>query len=140
MEDQNVIRFFELSVKLQEGKSNMKMEKAEFNLLHDALSSSMLQMDKRFIDQSGTGQGPFWTLTRSVQEGSFNKARLKEFFDLLIPVLKENQTPTTEALMRLSSDYLRQFEKKKLVLKPAKYCHRKDCQDLHDWLTSGSSA
>lgn len=95
----------------------------------------------RFVDESDSGIGPYWTLAKETSGGSLNRAKGIEFFDIMLTRLRTTHNTALDQvtaldLYNLYSEYLKTMQKRKIVLKKVNQVTRRDIQDLVDFLAN----
>ena len=125
-----------LKTQLETIGDQRKGVKMEYDQLEQHGVNMLLQLGVRYVDQSSTGAGPFWVLGKEKSDGSFNRERYNEFF---IGLLGEMQgaSMTPDKCSDLAMNYLKQFEKRRLVLNKLTHCRQKVVEDLIQWLATG---
>ncbi len=82
----------------------------------------LLQHKIRFVDASGRGAGPFWSLCKDKNSGQFKRELLMQFFDGMIKQIRTpNQQPqqmTSQYWTDMAINFLKRHEKRKIILKP----------------------
>jgi len=120
---------------------SLKNERKEYAQVAEELEQRavhvLMQMGKSFIDESGDGRGPFWTLAKSTSSGAFTKDRQIVFFTELLRKIQQGSQPTPEQIVEGVKTYLEQFEKRKLVLHRNNTANPKDLDELKQWLQGG---
>jgi len=119
------------SEKLAEQKKHIK---TETDMIEAQCIEALVKMGKRYIDQSGNGAGPFYSLHKVKSDGGFNQERYIEFFTSLISEFNNGKRYTPQQCFELVQNYLKQFEKRKLGLTKLTQVRRKDIEDLKLWL------
>jgi hypothetical protein len=125
-------------IHLREKLDQCAQAKKEIKTQYDPLESKgiewMMQNGKRYIDKSNTGAGPFITLVKKTEPGSFNKDRYLEFFSLLLPVIRSGEVQTPEQCLAKVNEYLSRFTKRKLGLEQVDRQPPKYMDELREFL------
>lgn len=129
----SVQRMTEIRRTLKNMQVQSKKNKAEFNEIEQFAINMLMHWGIRYVDTSGCGRGPFWVICKEKTDGAFNMQRYTEFFTYLINKLKTDQL-NPEQCGDLAIAYLKQFEKRRLVLKEVKQCRQRGVADLKKWL------
>lgn len=113
----NLNRLNQLTQELERITKQRKTFKNEMAGIQDVAKEGLLRMDKLFIDESGNGSGPFWTLVKKTTKASWNKERLEAFFTQAL--IKQNQgtTLTPQLLVAESEKFIKTFDKRDIELK-----------------------
>lgn len=116
----NANRLKELNEQLSQLKHNSKLLKCEETAIKEQAIEAMINMRVRYISESVSGDGPYWTLTKSASTGAFNVDRQTKFFTIFLekcndPNFVAQLTP--ESCSNMIQEFLSNFEKRKLVLK-----------------------
>ena len=135
----DINRLNELKIQLENIGEQRKGVKTEFDKIQNAGVDALLNLRVRYVDSSGSGSGPFWVLGKDRSDGSFNRERLNEFFRLLLLEFQANSNADfgPEKCTDFALMYLKQFEKRRLVLNKLTHCRTKGVDDLLKWLESG---
>jgi hypothetical protein len=125
---------------LKENMSKLKHQRTATKLqlvqLEENAIKQLMALGVRYVDQSGTGEGPFWVLGKTKTDGGWNRARYHEFFSKLLVELAKGVQFTAAQLGDLAQDYLKQFEKRTLTINKVSQCRLKSTDDLQSWLKS----
>lgn len=135
----NVNRLNELKIRIDKLAEEKKVIKGEATQIEAQCIAALVQMGKRYIDESNNGAGPFYSLSKVKSDGSFNQERYLEFFSSLIAEFKAGKNYTPQQCYELTQVYLKQFEKRKLGLTKLNQVRRKDIEDLKLWLNGGDA-
>ena len=73
-------RLAQLKHNMEEIAKQRKNTKSQLDEVEQRSAEMMLKMNIRFIDESGSGAGPFWTLCKDKKEGNWKTDRYMEFF------------------------------------------------------------
>ena len=114
-----------------------KAAKSQLDELEQRIADAMLKANVRFVDESGNGNGPFWTLCKDKKDGNWKQERYIEFFTTLLTELGAGKRFSPDQLAALAVQYLKQFEKRGLKVEKHTQARRKDCEDLKVWLAKG---
>jgi hypothetical protein len=126
-----------LKNQLEKLKDARSKTKAETDELEQLAIATLMQIGVRYIDLSGNGSGPFYCICKDKSAGSFNRERLLEFFNKIIPEIKANPTSvTSDKCVDLAFEFLGQFEKRKLVLNKLTQVKTRSVDDLREWATA----
>jgi hypothetical protein len=138
--DQNNIsahtaRLHTLKSQLESIKVARTTTKTELDPLESQIVENMARLKIRCVDTSSKGDGPFWVLSKSKTDGSWNRDRYVNFFNLLLETLASGKQMTAAQLADTAVEYIRQYEKRSLVLnKVTHYPRQKNIDDLITWL------
>ena len=114
--------------------AHRKEAKEKWDQLVTQASTALVSLQKRYIDISGKGDGPFVTLKKNNQEGTFNKERLHMFFQKLFEEQKKRNV-TPEEAVKLVEQFLATFSKRSLTVDVVKHQPRTNTvHDLLAWL------
>jgi hypothetical protein len=116
-----------------------KVIKGQLDEIEVQAVDALMRLGVRFIDESGQGAGPFWVLGKQKNDGSWSHDRYIEFFGLLMVELQKQQL-TPEQCATLAQTYLKQYEKRRLVLNKLLQARQKGVEDLRLWLEKGDDA
>jgi len=116
-------------------KDQSKKAKSEVDLMEAQCIQMLIQMGKRYVDESGTGNGPFWSLSKSKSDGSWNADRYTDFFTTLLTDMQQGRVYTPAQLAELAVQFLKQFEKRKLVLAKLSKKGQEGIGDLQSWVS-----
>lgn len=134
----DLIRLKELRQTLENLKKQKSHIKAQSDAIQEQAIKTLLEMGVTHVDESGNGQGPFWTITKDKSDGSFSKERYMRFFDLLLRRMQSDQTfvsnITPEACTTMAIQFLKQFQKRRLVLSRLRQCRSVTVGELQRWL------
>lgn len=119
-------------------KEQRTATKAQLDTIEQQAISQLMALGVRYVDASGTGEGPFWVLGKSKTDGTWNRDRYIEFFGKMMQEMAQNKQFTPAQLSDLAVEYLRQFEKRTLVLNKLRQCRVKTIDDLKVWLAGGN--
>jgi hypothetical protein len=115
-------KLFQCHAKLIKLKEDRKCLKEEMQQDDKYIIEWLLAAKCRFIDSSGKGSGPFWTLCKDKNSAQFKRELYMVFFENMFKQLRTpgqnpaHQTPQfwTEAAIK----FLQTHEKRKICLKP----------------------
>ena len=136
----NVSRLEELKKQLEVYQVQKKKIRTDVLDIQKYVVETLLSFGVAWVDVSGNGSGPFWVLTKEKTDGAFNRERYIDFFGHMLPKLTgERLTPVK--CYELAVSYLKQFEKRKIVLKKVTQCrkHGGDVEKLRRWLAHGET-
>jgi hypothetical protein len=130
----NTDRLLQLHDKMNELKSVRSATKVELSAIEKQMVIHMVELRTRCIDASGRGEGPFWVLAKGKTDGSWNRERYLDFFDILLRAQSDKAFNPAE-LANSAADYIRQFEKRSLALnRVTQFPRNKTIDDLLAWL------
>ena len=130
-------RLAQLKHNMEEIAKQRKNTKSQLDEVEQRSAEMMLKMNIRFIDESGSGAGPFWTLCKDKKEGNWKTDRYMEFFTLMLTKMNSGERYTAEQLTTTAQAYLKQFEKRGLKIEKHTQTRQKGCEDLRVWLAGG---
>lgn len=130
----NIARLSELSKILKSMGEQRKNVKSQYDDIQTQATNALMSMGKRYIDESGTGAGPFWTLCKDKKEGNWRAERYMEFFTIILTQMNSGTKFTPNQLAELAVQYLKQFEKRGLKVEPHTQIRGKGVEDLRAWL------
>jgi hypothetical protein len=130
--DLNNLHALKSQIKLLQ--SQRKDAKSQIEDIEQKAIGLLMNMGVRYVDESGRGQGPYWTLVKAKVDSSFSKERLTTFFNTLLTELKNGAVYTPEQCALMAQAYIKQFQKRKLMLKKLTQCRQKGVEDLREWL------
>lgn len=108
--------------------------KAEYDEIEQTAVNLLLSLNVRYVDVSGKGAGPYWVLSKESTNGTFNKERFNEFFSRILQEIRSNPNVSAEQCSTYAAEFLKQFEKRRLVLNQVSTCRVKGVDDLKRWL------
>lgn len=118
--------------KMNEQKKAVKLQ---YDEIENRAVELLLGLGVRYVDQSGNGSGPFWTLSKATQEGSWKQQTLLEFFtNLTTDIYQHGKRYTPEQCVQLAQKFLKSFEKRKLKIAKLTQARLKTVEDLKLWL------
>jgi polyhydroxyalkanoate synthesis regulator phasin len=123
-----------LKLMMEKLKTQRSEAKGQLDEIEQHAVSKLMEMGVRFVDESGTGQGPYWTLCKEKNDGSFSKERYRDFFSQLLKELQSGKQYTPDDCTQLAQNYLKQFEKRRLVLNKLSQSRQSGVEDLRQWL------
>jgi hypothetical protein len=130
-------RLTNLKLQIEKMKEQRQKTKTEMDELEQHAVSALLHMGVRYVDVSNTGQGPFWVLGKEKSDGSFNRERYVEFFSALLGEMKTDPNLNVDKCTALAMNYLKQFEKRRLMLNKLSRPGQRGVEDLKRWLETG---
>lgn len=131
---------FKVLTRLKDNIDRIKQErsatKQQVDEIENVIITTLLGMGVRYVDESQRGSGPFYILGKHRVEGSFNKERLLEFFELLLQKIYSSQVRLTpHECSTMAAQYLRKYEKRSIVLNKLSSCGTKEgVADLTRWV------
>ncbi len=124
-----------LKHQIDQFKDQQKKAKAEVDVMEAQCVQLLIQMGKRYVDESGNGNGPFWSLSKSKSDGSWNADRYTEFFTTLLTDMHQGKVYSPAQIAEHAVQYLKQFEKRKLVLVKLSKKGQEGIGDLSAWVS-----
>lgn len=121
-------------MQLEKLSEDRKITKNLYDQSESAAVEALVSLGVRWVDESGTGAGPFWQLAKSKSDGSFNRQRYTEFFSQMLVELNSGKTFTPDDLAQSALDYLKQFEKRRLEIHKVNTVRQRGMEDLIAWL------
>lgn len=116
-------------------KEETKSRKSQYDVMETQAISALLKVDRRVIDMSGEGKGPYMSLAKRKNDGSWNTERYNDFFSNLLQAIQAGQIKSNKQCSDLAVQYLKKFEKRGLTLNIVKHPPRRnDTQDLQAWV------
>ena len=134
----DVARLNQLKVQMDKLAEQRKTTKTQVDEIERQCVEALVKHGIRYIDESGTGNGPYWSLNKKKSDGSWNAERYEEFFTGLLTELANGKRFTPAQCMELAQNYLKQFETRKLVLTKLAQQRQKGIADLLEWLKGAS--
>jgi hypothetical protein len=128
-------RLMALKNEMDELQAQRKHKKSEADQLEEKLVTALLTYNKRYIDTSNNGTGPFLTLTKDSQIGTWNDAKYLNFFEALCHrIYDQNERISPEQMKQEAIHFLKQYEKRVLKIEPHPRCPKTGtCEDLIQW-------
>lgn len=128
--------FSVLKSQIDEGKAQIKQLQASANEIEQPLIQWLLQNNKRYIDQSNTGAGPFWTVTKVKSDGTWKDDRLEAFFAQMLSNIYNNPSVrvTPSECVTFAKTFIKAYEKRKCSLTKHDTARQKTCEDILTWL------
>lgn len=114
-----------------------KTIKTQLDTIEQAAIHFMRANKKRYIDESGTGVGPYWTLVKDTREGGWKDERYHEFFTKVLSDQQQGKRWTPEELTALAKVYLKTFEKRDLKIEKHTTIRQRGTDDLEEWILTG---
>lgn len=130
----DINRLSQLKQDIEKLNEHRKKAKTEVDGLENQCIQALVQMGIRYVDESGTGNGPFWSLAKNKTDGSWNSERYIEFFTMLLKDIQQGRQYTPAQCSELASNYLKQHEKRKLVLSKMTKAQQRGIDDLKAWV------
>lgn len=137
-ESEAIKGFAQLKAAMEQIAAQRKNLKSKIDEFQTSAVQAMRLAKKRYIDESGTGAGPFWTLCKDSKEGNWKDERYNDFFTMLLSELRNGKTFTPEQITAEAKKYLKQFEKRDLKLEKHTTIRHKGTDDLELWLQTGA--
>lgn len=131
-------QFSALKAHMEKIAAERKTTKTKLDEIQKVAVQAMLQVNKRYIDESGNGSGPFWTLCKDPKEGNWKADRYHEFFTWVLTKQQQGERFTPEKLTASAQQFLKQYEKRDLKIEKHTTARGKTCEDLVHWLANGS--
>lgn len=139
---ENLVSLKSVRESLTQIKEQRKVMKTQSDVLQQQAIRAMMNLGVRYVDESGTGKGPFWTVCKDKSDGSFSKDRYMEFFAALLDKLRTDQAfrnaVTPQVCTEMAMTYLKQFQKRRLILTPLSQCRHGGVEELRQWLNNES--
>ena len=124
---------------LDQKKEESKTLKSEYDRLENLAINALVNRNRRFVDVSNQGKGPFLSLAKKKNDGSWNTERYDEFFRHLLTSLQKGEINDPHQLTLAAQKFLKQFEKRGLTLTELKKPPAQHTiEDLQEWLTGQS--
>lgn len=123
--------------KLKEEIKNITARKKQCQTEYDNIESQavelMLKANKAVI--AAGPQGPYFMLGKHRQDGSWKSERYRDFFRILIAMIRAGKVINEHHATKFAHEYLHRFEKRKIVLKKHKTLQepKDSIQDLVNW-------
>lgn len=136
--DQSLARLLVLKQELEAMRETRAKAKTELDEIEKQAVQYLLHAGVRYIDSSNCGQGPYWVLTKGKADGSFNRERYVEFFSILLQRIHASPNEHgVEKCVDCALEYLKQFEKKRIVLqKSTRPPMQRGVEDLKTWISN----
>jgi len=116
-------------------KEETKSRKSQYDVMESQAITALIRLDRRVLDMSGEGKGPFMALGKRKSDGSWNVERYNDFFGNLLRAIQQGQVKNEKQCTELAINYLKKFEKRGLTLNEVKHPPRRnDTQDLQAWV------
>lgn len=139
-EQERIKSYSALKAQIEQLAAQKKKIKTEIDSFEKMAIQFLRQSGKRYIDESGNGTGPYWTLCKDSKDGTWKKERYEEFFAWLLTDVRKGVQHTPETLTAAVHAFLKQYEKRDLKLEKHTTARRKDTKDLEEWLATGKSS
>jgi hypothetical protein len=98
----------------------------------------MVSANKRYVDASNSGDGPFVTLSKGGSDGAWNAVRYVEFFSLLFAEMQKGTTITPEKAADEAAKFLKKYQKRKFIIEIRKtQPATTTIMDLVEWQATG---
>jgi len=128
-------QFGTLTAQMEQLVQQKKTTKAQLDQLEAHCINVLLQMNVRYVDAGGSGNGPYYVLSKHKSDGTWNRDRYAEFFNELLSEIAKGKQISPPQCTEGAVQYLKQFEKRKLQLIPRKQAPaQKGVDDLKAWL------
>ncbi len=126
---------------LKQLSEQSKIQRETYGQLEKNLLEEMKRHNKRYVDASGEGKGPFICMGKKKMDGKTNYERKVMFWAAFLQQVnnRNGALPTPEQCIEHEKKFLRQFDRRELqIVFRATRPPRSDIADLLEWLRTGS--
>ena len=134
----NMTQLAELRQELLETHEKRRDLKRKTMELEDRAVEVLLSHRIPYVDESTSGEGPFWVLTKTSSVGMFTTERYLDFFQQLLSLFQERvkageQQLTPADCLACAREYLKQFERRRVSMIRSTQCRPRSVQELDEW-------
>jgi len=135
----DIRKFSQLKDQLDKMGEQRKVTKVQFDEIETQAIDALMQLGVRYVDESGNGGGPYWTLTKKTQEQKWKNSNYIEFFTGLLSEIQNGKRFTPDQCAEAAARYIKQFEKRRLQLAKLSQARLKTVDDLKAWLAGNGA-
>lgn len=137
---QVILNYKEMNRQIEELRDDIKTKKENVDELKQKIISKMMQARIRQVDESGSGQGPFWTLVPTTKCPSLSGNKMVNYFKWLSAEIKRrNWQPSVVELCESAKQFLKRYESYGVDLKKMEHERLAGVEDIEKHLAKRRS-